>query len=261
MNVGTESATQSSNEDPVKDISIGVGTIVCLFVIAFLVFVVVIFHLFRRSRKRYETTSNILLDRQPLRSLSSTNTSSSNSRRKLSYLPAKQINLSRNNSPAPTQKRLQTVLNPSQSVNEFVDEPEVYDLSPTFSKSHKQKSHQGSLFDSVDLKKAGFVEAASSEGSGDDHSTCQVTMEEVCVDEELGLKEGDELSVPPPRSCLSSISDSSQQRVKQALRVTFVEEGGSDEVVDGNTTPPPPLPPKNEGDDCENEGRRRSLLI
>ena len=252
---GSTVSEQSNERDgtPVEDVGIGLGTVVVLVLIVFAVFAVIIVFLVRRSRLKYERDMHYASYRggvrTPLRSLSSPTSPGTPLKSNSFYLPPKQSNVHRNNSPTPRKNvPLQRALNPSQSVNEFVDEPAVYELGPVYPRRSRRLPTPDSLL-KEEIPKPSVCDLESAAPSSNANATfeCSEEISEGVVGPPPGEK--------PARSCLSSVSDSSQ-KVKPERTVSFVEVS-----IESNTdtSPPPPLPPKYEvssdGMTCSSDSR------
>ena len=220
---------------------IGLGTIVVLLSIAFVVFVIVVLYLCVRTQNRYKEElhiqrfKSVQTSLQSLASPSLTVTSNNNF-----TLRKKESNVFRNNSSSRRKDTPQPQVPHSHSVNEFVEQPEVYKLDAVNTK----KKHLPTPPDSPLLKQHHAPSEATPSSEPPDVKVVEATLE--CVEDEK--REAEVLSsVPsllerPSRSCLSSVSDS--QKIKPEKNVKFVEDG------DNQVAPPPPLPPKfQNGDD------------
>ena len=134
-------------DTPVKEVGVGLGTSLFLVLAVCVAFVLVIVYLSRRARRKNKRARpSGLGSTTELRSVLSTPTSTSPGKRSNAFcLPTKHCNVYKSNE---TQNaRLQQVVNPSASVNEFVAEPEVYDLGPTPSRRSKRvKTPESPLF-------------------------------------------------------------------------------------------------------------------
>ena len=260
---------EEEEEEPVKKVGIGLGTVVGVVVVAFAVFVVVTVYFMRKHQATshiHEHLSQYRESSTRLRSLSSSTSSSSqpttpSRKSNLFRLPNKQSNVLHNNSKASAQNVCLQALNPSTNVNEFVEKPEVYDLGPVPLRSKRTKTPP----DSPSLKKEPFCKLTQKESAEKEDKT-QTTefTEPSCVsatDASSLSEEGDEpvnddevflMRDKPTRSCLSSVSDSSQTRPKKGLSVTFAEGNDLLDVTD-SLSPPPPIPPRAFEDDvfCE----------
>ena len=130
-------------DTPVQEVGVGLGTSLFLVLAVSVAFVLVIVYLGRRARrKKKRARPSGLGSTTELRSVLST---PPGKRSNTFCLPTKHCNVHKNDE---TQNvRLQQVVNPSASVNEFVAEPEVYDLGPTPSRRSKRvKTPESPLF-------------------------------------------------------------------------------------------------------------------
>ena len=233
----SEHSSEQDEEPLVKDVGIGLGTIVGLVLVAFVVVAVVAVYLIRRSRNRHRqelTQERYKGAHPPLRSLSSPTPPLTPLKSNIFYLPTKQSNVTQNNVPPPVKNtEAKQVVNQSPSVNEFVEEPEpeMYELESVRPRRPKRLSTPP---ESSPLKPEKPIVCdletvvTCIPGSGN------VTVATIdCTEEKK-----DELSLhnqKPTRSCLSSVFDSS----KLGRTVSFVEDGSGD-----TDTLPPPLSPK-----------------
>jgi sugar lactone lactonase YvrE len=238
----SERSNEKDEEKVVKDVGIGLGTIVSLVLISFVAFVIFAVYFVRRSRNKYhhEVTQERYRDTHPpLRSLASSPIPLTPLKSNSFHLPNKQSNVTPNNVPAHVMNtQFQQAVNPSPSVNEFVEEPEVYELGPVRPRKPKRLSTPP---DSPYLK---LQKPAVCDIEADVTcipSSANATVE--CTDEKK-----EESIEPPPdqkptRSCLSSVSDSS---LKSKPRTVSFVEVPADEDGDSGSLPPPPLPPKSQ---------------
>ena len=140
----SERSDEKDEEQVVKDVGIGLGTIVSLVLISFVAFVIFAIYFVRRSCNKYhhEVTQERYRDtHSPLRSLASSPTPLTPLKSNSFHLPNKQSNVTPNNVPAHVMNtQFQQAVNPSPSVNEFVEEPEVYELGPVRPRKPKRLS-------------------------------------------------------------------------------------------------------------------------
>ena len=265
--------------------------------VLFVAFVIVVVYLGKRARRNSDQEEQMIelrsLSRPPLRSLSSpksppssSSTTPTKKKSNVFHLPTKQCNLQRNNAPPPATKQfvqLQRVINPSPSVNEFVAEPEVYPVSVGRPKRVKPEPEPAFLEDEKLLKKEKMQLDCCDGVPGEEtctdltptvslSTTIEVEIETGAADPTKAEEEEEDkvrrspppLSEKPARSCLSSVSDSSQGKPRRGLSVTFAEsptppkeseaatgemekEREEDEAI--SFPPPPPLPPRGTQDE------------
>ena len=298
---GGQSDEQTGNQEEegsLQDLGVGLGTVLVVAFVLFAVFVVGILYLSHRARRKYDQVDRatmILGSETPLRPLSTSTSPRSpsilTSPRSPSFhsspsppthtkksnpfhLPTKQCNFIRNNlSPVatPTSIPLKCVANRSSGVNEFVDEPEVYPISPK-----RVKKQTKDLHEKVALTKSGSQEVnrvdsklrrekdshdsnvsdgrgvekpdCSSDSYSSSVTTVSATIEIEIEDLETMAAEEDKRVKKPSRSCLSSDSDSSQEKSRRrGLSVAWDVDGGSQPPP----PPPPPLPPRENNEETE----------
>ena len=284
---GLNHAGQSmdDNQESVRNVGVGIGTFILAALVVFVVFVVVVVYLgnrARRKREMREVASSVtgLGSRRRLRSLVSPKTPNSAATtttkwKNVFQLPSKQCNVKQNNK-VQNNHRPQSV-NPSQSVNEFVAEPEVYDLGPVPARRSKRIKTppdspllkgepftlEGYQMDSLKMGQNGPDPEVSykqkfmnKDGKYHDSSTSVVTEIELedlgkttATGETMETKEKElmlEATESLPRSCLSSSSDASHGK-SHRKSVTFSEDTSSRKRESSeDMTPPPPLPPRYE---------------
>ncbi|CAI8011778.1 Low-density lipoprotein receptor-related protein 4 [Geodia barretti] len=280
---GGQSDEQTGNQEEegsLQDLGVGLGTVL---VVAFVLFAVFVGNYDSRVGNAITASLHLHLPRSPSiltspRSPSFHSSPSPPTHTKKSnpfHLPTKQCNFIRNNlSPVatPTSIPLKCVANRSSGVNEFVDEPEVYPISPK-----RVKKQTKDLHEKVALTKSGSQEVnrvdsklrrekdshdsnvsdgrgvekpdCSSDSYSSSVTTVSATIEIEIEDLETMAAEEDKHVKKPSRSCLSSDSDSSQEKSRRrGLSVAWDVDGGAQPQP---PPPPPPLPPRENNEETE----------
>ena len=196
--------------------------------------------LFISNKYHHEVTQERYRDTHPpLRSLASSPTPLTPLKSNSFHLPNKQSNVTPNNVPTHVMNtQFQQAVDPPPSVNEFVEEPEVYELGPVRPRKPKRLSTPPES-PYLKLQKPAVCDIEADVTCIP--SNANATVE--CTDE----KKEESIELPPDqkptRSCLSSVSDSS---LKSKPRMVSFVEVPADEDGDFGSLPPPPLPPKSQ---------------
>ena len=266
----SEGQTGDEQKSSFHDLGVGLGTVIVVVFIVFIGFVSALLYFGHRARRKVdqvERASQFLSGgtRAPLCSLSSPTSPSPPTHTKkksnIFQLPTKQCNLNNNTSSLLVATKPPSIQlhNVSPSVNEFIAEPEFYPVSPKRVKPTKPPSPEELTkcdgfheFEKTNLCEKDDVFLSSEETGSDSGSstpvstTIEIEIEDPSLmtrEEEEGEKNAVPLPLPastekPSRSCLSSVSDSSQGKPR---RVTFVENVDESSLP---PLPPPPLPPR-----------------
>ena len=256
--------SDEKDESPVKDVGIGLGTIIGLILLISVVFVVFAVYLIRRSRNKYHqqlTQERYKGMHPPLRSLASSPTPLTPLKSNSFHLPTKQSNVPQNNVPALVKDtQFQQVVNPSPSVNEFVEEPEVYELGPVRPRRPKRLSTPP---ESPYLKLQKPTVCDREAGVTCDPNSANITVATIeCMDEKKERSNELPQDQKPTRSCLPSASDSTQKCKPRAVSFVEVPVDGDDNY----SSIPPPLPPKSQvvtksGDNFSCEGENVAIAL
>ena len=274
-----EQTGNQEEESSLRDLGVGLGTVLVVVFVLFVAFVVGILYLSQRVRSKNDQVDRaaaILGSETPLRSLSAPTSPRSPSspsppthtkKTDVFRLPTKQCNFIRNNlSPVATQSSipLKCIANPLTGVNEFVDEPEVYPLSPKRVKKQTKALHEKVALTKYELQEVDDVDSklccekdshdsnvsdCVGKQSSDSYSsnvTVSATIEIEIEDlETTAAEEEDTHKKKPSRTCLSSDSDSSQEKSRRGLSVSW--------DIDQPHPPPPPLPPRENNEEVESQ--------